>query len=236
MNEDLNFKTHLFIELFLRSHNGLLLEQAINEDRGLLFEEYGVFKGCEKIARKMVEIIKENIHSVSHSFNVKIKNCDFIDSLEVSFHNRLGAGFIPYMSQINNEGKYDPLSLKSGLQLLDNDEEMLVCLMHELTHAYQNLNLSQKGKTLYGELTKKKYFENNINPKTSLSWVLYYLNQYEVGAYVASIAGDLKACNKMFTSIDEVYDFIKNRFWKVRKTVETLAKFSEIYLDHFQKV
>ena len=209
-NIDRKFRTHLFVELFLRQHRGLLWEQSINNDRNLLFEEYGVFNGCEKIARRLMHIIKEKGRRQYH-YSVNIKNCDFIDSLDITMNlNRNGAAYLPNTSNINQEGKYDPISLDIGVMLLDDNEGLLACLMHELLHAYQDMNLKKKGTSLEDRLRTQGYFKNQTMPKGKLQQMLYYINSYEVGAYVNSIVGELKSTSKFFTSIDDVMEFIKN--------------------------
>lgn len=176
----------------------------------ILFEEYGVFNGCEKIAREIMKIVK---NAKQLSFTVKMKNCDFIETMEIHLTNENGAGFNSLNSSINNNGKYDPLSLTIGMKVLDNDEDALPSIMHELLHAHQNYNLYLKNTSLYDEISKTGYFKNQANPPSMLREALYFLNKYEVGAYITSLVGDLKSTDKTFNSIEEVYKFI-------RKTVD----------------
>ena len=77
-------------------------------------------------------------------FKQKMKNCDFIETMEIHLTNENGAGFNSLNSSINNNGKYDPLSLTIGMKVLDNDEDALPSIMHELLHAHQNYNLYLK--------------------------------------------------------------------------------------------
>ena len=49
-----SLKTHLFIELFFRQRDSLLVEQTYNsKERKLLFEAYGVFPCFEDIAKSI---------------------------------------------------------------------------------------------------------------------------------------------------------------------------------------
>lgn len=210
-NIDKDFRAHLFVELFYREHKGFILEQAVNESRNLLFEEYGVFNGCEKIAREIVKIVQDNFNFERSYYTIKMKNCDFIDSLQIMITNEYGAGFDTNGSKLDANFVYNPLCLQIGKKIIWNNDDALPCVMHELLHTYQNINLAKKGYSLRDKLNKVGYFNINRNNSTNslLDNILYYLNRYEVGGYITSLVGDLKSSDRNFVSVDEVYEFLK---------------------------
>lgn len=209
-----NLRTHIFIEFFFRTNKGLINEQRTRVNKRKLFESYGIFNGCYEIAARLMDIIRQN--SDKSYFSLKINNCSLIEKLEVYITDTNYAGFVTDESYINENGKYEPLTLEFGEEIIYNDDEALPLLMHELIHAYQNLKLYMKNpnNTLTSIGEKTKYFKN-LEPKPyssrltrQLQDILYYINNFEKGGYIAQIQGGIKV-NKTFLNIKQIIDFIK---------------------------
>lgn len=206
---DKNIRTHLFIEYYFKNNTKILNESRQKQ----LLESYGVFNGCYQIALNLLEIIRQN--SNRSLFRVTVNNNFLIKTLEVYMTNYDYAEFISDESEINNEGKYEPLTLGFGRELID-DEDAIPLLMHELTHAYQNLSLYKKDNddSLSRRGEEDKYFDNIKDEpyigkyEHRLKEILYYFYNFENGAYIAQLQGELNVKNK-YNDFNAAYDFIK---------------------------
>lgn len=229
-----NLRTHIFIEYFFRHKKGFISEQRTRSKTKQLFEAYGLFNGCYEISKYICDNI---IKSTKDYFQIKINNVSFIDTVrvEIDYYETDSCAFVTdknYGSVIKN-GKYDPLLLYVGADIVNDEKSLLPLIMHELTHAYQHFNLLLRNSNYgLGEIGEKnKYFKNleyqPMLPKyqSQMKDILYYFYNFEHGAFIATIQGFLKNTNHQFSNIEEICDFIKNTV--IFKNYETIFKWVE---------
>lgn len=206
---------HIFIEMYYNERPEFLFEK-FNRDKIKLFEQYGIFKGCEDIARNVVNTIK-NYYKDSKLLYVPVGNW-FIDTIRVYITNTEGfsAAYQPNSTLMDENGRFSVLSIAVDIKSIEGSDNFLGLIMHELTHAYQEYNLLQKGMSLKSNQTDLGYYKNelgkyeDIDLKDTVSYILYYFNGYETGAYMASIKGELINYKGTFDNISDVIDYIKN--------------------------
>lgn len=207
-------KEHILIEFIYRSDRSFLHEQRNNIPKQLLFEQYGLFKDCNKLSYKILSKVKNLKENDEVKFN--IKNCDFIKQIKVVMGQNNGAAFSPLDSKLDNNGFYNPLYIELDPNADDNVK--LKCIAHELTHAYQNKHfLENTGYDLFDRGEKRKCFTNLLQDNDNLyecqqyiKHILYYLDDIERGAYIAELNSELQNVKTRFSSIKEVCDFVKN--------------------------
>ena len=209
-----DFRSHVFIEYFYGNDKAFIKEQLI-KDRKKLFESYGLFDNCTGIAQKVYNTIKS--FPKSSILHVPVGH-KFVDVIKVTItsDNENGASYQPNKCEVDNNGRFNVLVINIDKSLIKSHKKLLGSIMHELMHAYQDYNLIQKGYSLKDRMTDYGYYSNEIGKyeddeiKDTVSWLLYYLNGYERGAYISDIRGQLEGCRKVFNNISEVIDFIKN--------------------------
>ena len=214
-----NLRTHTFIEFYYRKGNRFLNEHNSKLSFRELNESYGVFNGCETLAREIFNRIKEIDlqNGESRNITLKMKGNHWIDSIEVFVfcdeNSHTGASFNPYSEIIlcGDRKKFSPLKLTLNLK----SSNIVVCLMHELTHAYEDYNrrIKQKKSILQKAYDNGYHLNNSIgnydNAKKYLSFILYYLNDFEINAHISQIKGELQNCNKHFVNIEQIVDFLR---------------------------
>jgi hypothetical protein len=114
------------------------------------------------------------------------------------------------------EGKFKSITIVLNVNNIDKGS-FLPILMHELTHAYQDYSLRRKGLSYLSVAQKRGTAKNRINQigsyeqiKQYVAWILYHLDDFERGSYIAQITGSVKSCDKVFDSISDVLDYIKS--------------------------
>ena len=162
-----NLFTHIFIEFyygkgnkFLNEHNSKLTFRKLNES-------YGVFDGCYELAKQIYNNIKEmNLKSgESRVLNLHIKNCKWIETFEIMAYydenSNTGAAYntsSQIVKSVNNTCKYLPLKLSVNLA----SNNIVINLMHELTHAYEDYNRKINDKpSITNKALENGYYLNN---------------------------------------------------------------------------
>ena len=235
-----NLFTHIFIEFyyrngkFLNEHNSKLTFRQLNES-------YGVFDGCYELAKQIYNNIKEiNLKSgESRVLNLHIKNCKWIDTFEIMVYydenSNTGAAYntsSQIVKSVNNTRKFLPLKLSVNLA----SNKIVINLMHELTHAYEDYNRKINDKpSITDKALDNGYYSNNLvgnydNEKKYISYILYYLTDFEVNAHLSQLKGELQNCDKYFVNIQQIVDFL-------RKT-DVYKRYSIIknYIDFFSSI
>lgn len=225
-------KTHIFIEFFYRHDKGVLIEHLKRGKKTLLNEKYGVFDGCEKLARQIIDTVSE------FDFDekiIRVRNCNFINSILIIKDSEIDALAGYYTQSDRNEnGQFDPIIIFINDNEI-SDKNMLPSIMHELTHAYQDYNLENKGKNMLTVSTDSNFFENlfsNANDE-GLGLIrdcLYYFDLFERGAFIATIVGDIRNNRKTFTNIGDICDFLKEN--EIIKTYTYLFD----YIDRLEEI
>ena len=231
------FRAHLFIEFYYNNNGKLFIfeqsDRQLNEE--VLLENYGVFKGCKNLAYQLLDFIKSNKGKKTANFS--IKHCPWLEQIKVALNYQNGeAAYIPEDSVFVND-KFKTIYILFNPNFT-NTSDGLSLLMHELMHAYQDYQLRLKGLSLENEFKKIGYDKNNTDYsedfaikdkrkrelKYNLSWVLYHFNDFERSAYIAQIAGYLHNCKQRFSTINDVFNFLKNTI--VYKNYETVFEWT----------
>lgn len=210
-----NLKSHVFIEFYYSTEKNFLAEHFSHLNEEQINEEYGVPNGCEEIARKILKGIERKGSYTLR--NIAINN-DWIKNVNVIIvnNNNISASYLPLQSEIkleNDKYYFYPLVIKINVN--ENNEEKFVSIMHELTHAYEDYNRKLKNQeTLIDNgikcgYNKNRLQTNNVN-EYIISRILYYTYNVERNAFIASMVGELKHCNKYFQTINDVADFLRN--------------------------
>ena len=235
-----SLRTHIFIEFYYRNGNKFLNEHNSKLSFKELNESYGVFNGCETLAKKIYNRLRElKLQNGERIIiTLELENNQWIDSIDVMAYvdeqSNTGASYISSseLALYGNRNKFSPLELTVNL----NSKNIVVNLMHELTHAYEDYNRRIKGKknmidrALESGYHLNKRVGNYDNEKKYLSFILYYLTDFEINAHLSQLKGELQNCNKHFYNIQEIVDFL-------RKT-DVYKRYSIIksYIDFFSSI
>ena len=236
-----SFITHCFIEFYYRTDKGFLNEHNSLLTVRQLNEKYGVFDGCELLARMITDKILKNNNKSNFSIYVNNK---WISKIEISIFedkfSNVGALYSATESEIieqkNNKEKvykFFPLKLEINLARIDK-QKLIVRLMHELTHAYEDYNRQIKGNDslLYLSLKDGDYL-NIVGTyqglKQVISYVLYYIREYERNAFIAQMQGELTTQEK-FYNIENILKFLYNTevYKNYTKIIIYITKLNEI--------
>ena len=238
------FDTHCFIEFYYGEHNRFLCEHSSILASNVIKESYGMFDGCDVIAKKIIDSIEEydikTYHSKFTKFNLNNK---WIYSINLFLFNepssKFGASYLPENSKIivcgnDKTKKYHPLTLT--LNTAHSDRTQLISIMHELTHAYEDYNRRIKNKESIEDVALKNgyHLNNNLgdykNEKKYLSWLLYYITDFEKNAYLSQLKGELQNSDTYFMRLTDIIDFLKNT--KLYRDYQTVSS----YIDFFSKI
>lgn len=237
-----NLSTHIFIEFyyrngkFLNEHNSKLTFRKLNES-------YGVFDGCYELAKEIYNNIKEMSLKSGESrvLNLHIKNCKWIETFEIMVYynenSNTGAAYntsSQIVKSVNNTRKYLPL--KISVNLASNN--IVINLMHELTHAYEDYNrkINDKPSITDKALENGYYFNKSVgnyeNEKKYISYILYYLNDFEINAHLSQLKGELQNCGVYFISIEQIIDFLKRtdvykRYDRIKEYIDFFSNISD---------
>ena len=237
-----NLRTHIFIEFyyrngkFLNEHNSKLTFRKLNES-------YGVFNGCDLLAKEIYNTIKgTNLNGGNcRIVTLNLKDNKWIQTIEIMVYNdetsNVGASYvssskISFCGLKSSQQKFSPLKMNVNLK----HENIIISLMHELTHAYEDYNRrTNKNKSLNDKVLDNGYYLNNSvgnydNEKKYISYILYYLTDFEVNAHLSQLKGELQNCDKYFVNIQQIVDFL-------RKT-DVYKRYSIIknYIDFFSSI
>lgn len=181
-------------------------------DYALLKESFGVFDGCEELAN---EILDECENARETRFEFKPKNNKIANLVVCRIVQGRTSSFL--RSSIIVNGKYEPMCINvSGERLADGTA--IGGIMHELTHAYENLKrIENKAEDLFSNANKIGYFKNDTKnfgtykPRKELvAQSIYLLVDFERNANIAGIAGELANCKTVFKDITQAYNFVKS--------------------------
>ena len=213
-----NLRTHIFIEFyyrngkFLNEHNSKLTFRKLNES-------YGVFNGCDLLAKEIYNAIKgTNLNGGNcRIVTLNLKDNKWIQTIEIMVYNdeisNVGASYvssskISFCGLKSSQQKFSPLKMNVNLK----HENIIISLMHELTHAYEDYNRrTNKNKSLNDKVLDNGYYLNNSvgnydNEKKYISYILYYLTDFEVNAHLSQLKGELQNCDKYFVNIQQIVD------------------------------
>lgn len=235
-----NLRTHIFIEFYYRKGNKFLNEHNSKLSFKELNESYGVFNGCDVLAKEIYNRVnKISLESEeARIITLNLKRHQWIDSIDVRIYideqSNTGASYNPSSEIVlcGDRKKFSPLELNVNLK----SKNILVNLMHELTHAYEDYNRRIKGKkSITDKALENGYYLNRSvgnydNEKKYLSFIFYYLTDFEINAHLSQLKGELQNCNKHFYNIQEIVDFLKKtdiyRRYSIIKT----------YIDFFNNI
>ena len=226
-------QTHIVIDMVNHRNDGLFESVGLLDDeRKLLYEEHGVFNGCEELAKE----ISQKILSAKDNGKFRLRiipRSQFISEVLVNITDINGASY-DSDSRFNENLKYDPLVINVGQNVTEN-EELVPILMHELTHAYEDwLRKSHNSDSIKTIAVKSGYGLKNGECETdeeyALQYIFYYFSDFELNAYVAEILGEFDKCKTYFLDISEAMNWIKN----TRQYQNYLTVLS--YAEHFLNV
>ena len=244
-----NLYTHVFIEFYYRNGNKFLNEHNSKLSFKKLNESYGVFDGCYELAKQIYDSIKQMVlkNGESRIINLSMKNNEWIESLQIMVYadeySNTGASYnssSQIVKCVNKKQKYFPLKLSINLV----SKNIVISIMHELTHAYEDYNRRINGKTsLSDKAIETGYYLNksvgNYDfEKKYVSFILYYLTDFEVNAHLAQLKGELQNCDKHFVSIQQIINFLKEKdIYKRYNVIKTYIDFfSSITDEESQKI
>ena len=199
---------HLYIDFFYKTKRRFFAEHCSNLAARTLNEKYGLPNNIDNIANTLLKSINN-----SNSSPIKVPICDsWIDNVNVFLikSDYIDASYIPSKSRIfliDKEYKFSPLAISVNIDNSDNNK--FVSLLHELTHAFEDYKRStNKRQSLLANGNEYGYHKNiastnDVNEKI-ISKILYYLYQAERNAFISSMVGEFKNCNKYFSSIREL--------------------------------
>ena len=169
--------------------------------------------------KQVSQIGKYEIPNISDNWVKKI----FVDVTT----NVAEAGYSPSDSLFDRKLKvFNSITLSLNQSVIYQDD-LLPLVMHELIHAYQDYNLKINGNSLDKKFLDKGYNKNKLPEepdeykqeieaqelmalKYELSWLLYHFNDFERSAYISQITGYLKNCDKKFTKINDIMEYLRD--------------------------
>ena len=201
------FEKSLFIETILNQPSVLL------ENKGMLLERHGILNNMDMYIKRFKKFLKENEDLQGENFvwndNIfeDIPDC-FFNELVLRFKwnkgNKVGGGVVTNMTLADNK-KLECLEIEfrvgTNISWDDVIKSTTNTLAHELTHAWEGFQrLYHEKKSLYdvhNDVSYDKVFnpDENKNYKDiisrNLSFISYYLLDFELSAYIGSIYSSL---------------------------------------------
>ena len=233
-----SFTTHCFIEFYYNTDKGFLTEHNSSYTFKHLNESYGVFDGCRDIAENISDdLVKYLGKRVTTAISKQIDN-SWIKTLNLYLYNsdreNVGASYVPSLSKIINNIGFQPLTIRINLHNKTR-REIILALMHELTHAYEDYNRFVKGKPSIDDESKRLgYYLNDVGNyndyKLHLSYLLYYITSFERNAFMSQLKGELETCDKHFFEIRDIVNFLKQT--KVYRDFQTIMS----YIGFFESI
>ena len=216
------FERSLFIEMMLH-HPRVLLE-----NKGMLLERHGILNNMEMYIKRFRKFLNQNRDLQGQKFILEdnifeqIPDCFFNEvKFEITWHKGNGCnGGTASNLELDTNGKLKCLDIEFSLG--GATWELLIqsaggILAHELTHAYEAYQrLIKGGKTFYKEVIDTNYVDANEmrkNPQSLIErfmgFVNYYLFNFEVNAYTASIYSDLLKVAPSWTKPQDGLEYLE---------------------------
>ena len=167
----------------------------------VILEKYGVYDGCEELAKYIVKLAKKDgYHTV-----VKLAKDNLQDFKNIFFENITvnidtsednGAEYIDN-EELNKDLLFDEVVINVFLTK-QYISELQSTLMHELTHAYNNYMMLLKGNRNYINVAKSTLYKNivsfpeKINAEYHIKRAMYFLLGYEKNAFISQIKAELE--------------------------------------------
>lgn len=230
-----NLITHTFIEFYYRGGQGLIINEQLFEgkDRKNLLEAYGVPSGCEETAGKLARMIINLLPAKNIEFEATDLN--FVENINVFVEDGLttNAIYIPDETIVADNGLFKSINIYINSSITNDYYDLFVYLIHELTHAKQDNDLRIKRSGIKQEINKigyskhSKILPNAEDIKKHLGNLLYYLNQYEKGAFVSMLRGKCERVkDNIFSNISEAIGFLKTTGpYRTYEIIHTLAEY-----------
>ena len=192
----------IVLEDYLRNGFGKL-----NEQKTILLEKHGMIPNVERYINVFINFLKRHKDSygefiLTHNNFNKIENC-FFSNVNIVVNKQEKGGNTGYLvgniTNLNKEGKIDTLKLNFTISGKDWNgflSRARNLFAHELTHAYEIYMRLKKGQRPY---TSDNYISsyvtannlkdsNNSTPlEKKISYIVYYLFDFETNAYAASL-------------------------------------------------
>lgn len=190
----------------------------------LILERYGIYDGCESLAKYITDKILKNGLDNQYKFTKDelkgFKNIFFnnliidIDSSE----NKGGEYFDN--DELTNDLLFDEVWI--NLYVQENHKSLILeTIMHELTHAYNNYMMILKNDDNYIKTSSSLLYQNITNTNTDsnneffLKKALYLLLGYEQNAFFSQIKAELsKHKEKIKTPLDALQILKKSNVYK----------------------
>lgn len=181
------------------------LEKHLNIEYKL-FENAGLYDGIEDLARFLTNkikshqekefklIYKDNNIGISKFKNIFFKsiilNCERSNGYDNEGRYVIN-GEIDYDANTN---KLNYVLISLELSIKHEPEDVYFILIHELTHAWDNFNHIKRyskpySKSKTGQIYNR--FTNSMDEGELIGKILYFINDIEINAWVASFAGYL---------------------------------------------
>ena len=226
---DKSFLAHLFIECYLNTDCGTINESYSELPAHVLFEEYGVFKGCIELANKITSKIlkiKGNSDISVELNNAWIKRMNIVPYFDSE--SSLAGQYMPGNSKIikkNGACIFDPLTI--SVNTFYPHETVFICMSHELTHAYEDIKrFENESESLYDKANKLGYFKSGSKlslvdkNEEAIKETLYYIASFEQNAFLATLASECEQVGETFRKPSEAFAFIREtEIFKNFKTV-----------------
>lgn len=209
------FKAHFLVEM-LYGRKGLPILENVKSvtAKHILFEQYGVFDGCDELA---MQIEKEANKAQNNGLDwtlFKLPENKLANKVLITLCDGNSCAFLSN-STMSDDGKYDVLKLRLSRRSI-RGERLIPSIMHELLHAYENLSRTTAGsedlrknalKTGYDRVTTDKIAKMG-NEKKYVAYLLYYFSDFERNAYIAQLNGEAIACDKTFHSAHDALKWL----------------------------
>lgn len=203
--------SHEIIELV---YNKEKFSNYINENEyniKTILEKYGVFIDCETLSDQLLKIIKSNNR---HNFIFTPKQNVLCKKIKIIFQHIEGiaAGYRYLHSIYNQQTKtFDEISIV--VSEFGNLNKAV--LMHELQHAYEDLQFYKKGSNIsnyldYYGYTKNQKDDSWSNLEKSLSDTIYCLMPSEINGYLNAMYSETKDNKQKFPTPSDAMKYMKN--------------------------
>ena len=218
------FKKSLFIEMMLKS------PRVVLENRGMLLERHGILNDMDIYIKRFKRFLNQNRDLQGETFILEdnifstISDCFFNEvKFEINWHKgNFCDGACATNLELDDNDKIKCLDIRFNLggttwaSLVNSAGGILA---HEITHAYEAYQrLVKGGKTFYDEIVDTHYTDV-INLKNSsteqieklIGYVNYYLFNFEVNAYIASVYSNLLNIAPSWKKPEDALEYLEKK-------------------------